>query len=46
MVLLQLLSLSVNVLCLIQKLPQIIRIYKTKNVDSISISSVLLEETA
>jgi len=46
MVLLQLLSLSVNILCLVQKLPQIIRIYKTKNVDSISISSVLLEETA
>lgn len=46
MVFLQLLSLSVNVLCLIQKLPQIIRIYRTKNVDSISVSSVLLEETA
>ncbi len=46
MVLLQLLSLSVNILCLIQKLPQITRIYQTKNVDSISVSSVLLEETA
>ena len=46
MVFLQLLSLSVNVLCLIQKLPQIRRIYQTKNVDSISVSSVLLEETA
>jgi mannose-P-dolichol utilization defect protein 1 len=46
MVFLQLLSLSVNVLCLIQKLPQIIRIYQSKNVDSISVSSVLLEETA
>jgi uncharacterized protein with PQ loop repeat len=46
MVLLQLLSLSVNILCLIQKVPQIYRIYKTKNVESISISSVLLEETA
>ncbi|CAF2392675.1 unnamed protein product [Rotaria sp. Silwood2] len=46
MILLDLLSLSVNILCLIQKLPQIIRIYKTKNVASISISSVLLEETA
>ncbi|CAF5100060.1 unnamed protein product [Rotaria sp. Silwood1] len=46
MILLDLLSLSVNILCLIQKLPQIVRIYKTKNVASISISSVLLEETA
>ncbi|CAF0722219.1 unnamed protein product [Rotaria sordida] len=46
MIFLDLLSLSVNILCLIQKLPQIIRIYKTKNVASISISSVLLEETA
>ncbi|UJR35395.1 hypothetical protein I4U23_028152 [Adineta vaga] len=46
MVVLQLLSLSVNILCLVQKLPQIIRIYQTKNVNSISISSVLLEETA
>ncbi|CAF1316161.1 unnamed protein product [Adineta ricciae] len=43
---LQLLSLSVNVLCLIQKVPQIYRIYKTKDVESISIASVLLEETA
>ncbi|CAF0873247.1 unnamed protein product [Rotaria sordida] len=46
MVLLQLISLSVNILCLIQKVPQIYQIYKTKNVESISISSVLLEETA
>jgi hypothetical protein len=46
MVFLQFLSISVNVLCLVQKLPQIIRIYQTKNVDSISVSSVLLEETA
>jgi len=46
MPLLKLLSLSVNILCLIQKVPQIYRIYKTKNVESISISSVLLEETA
>ncbi len=46
MVFLQLLSLSVNILCLIQKLPQIFRIYKTKNVDSVSVTSVLLEETA
>jgi uncharacterized protein with PQ loop repeat len=46
MILLQILSLSVNILCLIQKVPQIYRIYKTKNVESISISSVLLEETA
>ncbi|CAF1109998.1 unnamed protein product [Adineta steineri] len=43
---LQLLSLSVNILCLIQKVPQIYRIYKTKNVESVSLSSVLLEETA
>jgi len=43
---LQLLSLSVNILCLVQKVPQIVRIYKSKNVDSISIISVLLEETA
>ncbi|CAF2389833.1 unnamed protein product [Rotaria sp. Silwood2] len=46
MVLLQLISLSVNILCLIQKVPQIYQIYKTKNVESVSISSVLLEETA
>ncbi|CAF1230029.1 unnamed protein product [Rotaria magnacalcarata] len=46
MVFLQFLSLSVNILCFIQKVPQILRIYKTKNVDSISVSSVLLEETA
>ncbi len=46
MVFLELLSLSVNILCLIQKLPQIFRIYKTKNVDSVSVTSVLLEETA
>ncbi|CAF0813529.1 unnamed protein product [Adineta steineri] len=44
MILLQFLSLSVNILCLVQKLPQIIGLYKTKNVNSISISSVLLEE--
>ena len=46
MVVLQFLSLSVNILCLVQKLPQIIRIYQTKNVNSISIVSVLLEETS
>ena len=46
MVLLQLLSLSVNILCLVQKVPQIYRIYKSKDVQGVSISSVLLEEIA
>ncbi|CAF1345189.1 unnamed protein product [Adineta ricciae] len=46
MVVLQFLSLSVNILCLVQKLPQIIRVYQTKNINSISIESVLLGETA
>lgn len=41
-----LLSLSVTSLSLVQKFPQIYRIYRTKNVSSISTSSVLLEETA
>lgn len=46
MVLLQLISISVNALCLIQKIPQIYQIFKTKDVESISVSSVILEETA
>jgi len=46
MILLQLASFSVNILSLTQKLPQIIRIYKTINVDDIPYSSVLLEQTA
>ncbi|CAF1245390.1 unnamed protein product [Rotaria magnacalcarata] len=46
MFVLQLISLWINFQCLRHKVPEIYRIYKTKTVENLSISFVLLEETA
>lgn len=46
MVAFQLISLWVVFQCLRQKIPETYRIYKAKNVENISILSILLEEAA